>query len=251
MKNVSIIFVFLTLTLFISTAVANDIIITAKEKVEVYQNEKKAIAVGKAAATQNDLTVHGDQLTVFFSDNQNHKNDISKMNAQGNVHLKMPKADAFGTRLEYYVKEDYMVIIGNPATIKNEKATVRASDNITYYPKLNKAIAKGNVIADNGKNKIYADIMETYFKTEKNGEQVLQRVEIPKNPKIVTKDGNVTAQSGIYYPEQGKVFLYDDVVITQNNNVLKGSRAETDFNTGISKVLSGSKRVSGIWYEDE
>ena len=66
MKNVSIIFVFLTLTLFISTAVANDIIITAKEKVEVYQNEKKAIAVGKAAATQNDLTVHGDQLTVFF-----------------------------------------------------------------------------------------------------------------------------------------------------------------------------------------
>ena len=79
----------------------------------------------------------------------------------------------------------------------------------------------------------------------------MQRVEIPQNPKIVTQDGTVTAKTGIYYPDKGKVYLYENVVINQNGNILKGDKAETDLNTGISKVLSGQSRVSGIWYEEE
>ncbi len=57
--------------------------------------------------------------------------------------------------------------------------------------------------------------------------------------------------AGIYYPDKGKVYLYENVVINQNGNILKGDKAETDLNTGISKVLSGQSRVSGIWYEEE
>ena len=93
--------------------------------------------------------------------------------------------------------------------------------------------------------------METNFKKDAEGNPALQRVEIPQNPKIVTQDGTVTAKTGIYYPDKGKVYLYENVVINQNGNILKGDKAETDLNTGISKVLSGQSRVSGIWYEEE
>ncbi len=247
----------MTLLVFvrISTAVAYDITITAEKRVEVYQNENKAVAVGNAVAVKPGLTVKGEVLTAFFAKsdapNSSKQTSITDMTADQKVSVHMTKADAFGEHLEYHVKDDYMVIKGKPAIIKNDKATVSATDNITYYPGKNKAIATGNVVADNGKNKIYSDVMETYFRKDAGGDPVLERVEIPKNPKIVTKDGSVTAKTGIYYPEQGKVYLYENVVINQNGNILNGDKAETDLNTGISKVLSGKSRVSGVWYEEE
>ena len=62
----------------------------------------------------------------------------------------------------------------------------------------------------------------------------------------------MTALRGTYLAQAGKINLFDDVVINQNGNILKGSRAETDLNTGISKILSGSSskgRVSGVFKE--
>lgn len=232
-------------------ALAGDITVTAEEKVEIYQTEKKAVAVGNAVAVKDGMTVNGDRLTVFFADNGSGKNEITELNADGRAHLQTGKADAFGDRLEYYMDGNYVVIKGKPARVKDENASVFADNGITYYPDRGMAVAKGNVVADNGKNKIFADVMETYFKTGKDGTEVLERVEIPENPKIVTADGEVTAATGIYYPDQGKVYLYENVVISQNGNVLHGDKAETDLNTGISKVLSGGKRVSGVWYEED
>lgn len=201
------------------------------------------------------MTVKGERLTAYFTqtggENGEKKTSVTDMTAEQNVSLHMEKADAFGERMEYHVKDDYMVIKGKPALIKNDKAKITADGNITYYPGRNKAVARDNVIADNGKNKIYSEVMETYFKKDAEGNPALQRVEIPQNPKIVTQDGTVTAKTGIYYPDKGKVYLYENVVINQNGNILKGDKAETDLNTGISKVLSGQSRVSGIWYEEE
>ena len=236
-------------------AAAYDITITAEKRVEVYQDEKKAVAVGNAVAVKPGMTVKGERLTAYFTqtggENGEKKTSVTDMTAEQNVSLHMEKADAFGERMEYHVKDDYMVIKGKPALIKNDKAKITADGNITYYPGRNKAVARDNVIADNGKNKIYSEVMETYFKKDAEGNPALQRVEIPQNPKIVTQDGTVTTKTGIYYPDKGKVYLYENVVINQNGNILKGDKAETDLNTGISKVLSGQSRVSGIWYEEE
>ncbi len=253
MKKIWLAF-FLT-TFRIIPAAAYDITITAEKQVEVYQNEKKAVAIGNATAVRPDMTIKGDRLTAYFAKEKTtsgeEKNSITQMTGDGNVSLHLEKADAYGERMEYYVKEDYMVIKGKNSRIKNEKATVYADESITYYPGQNKAVAKGNVVANNGENKIYADTMETYFKKDAKGKQELERVEIPQNPKIVTKDGDVTAKTGIYYPGTGMVYLYENVVINQNGNILNGDKAETNLNTGISKVLSGTERVSGVWYEEE
>ena len=234
---------------------AEDIIITAEDRVEVYQEEKKAVAIGDAVAQKDGITVKAQRLTAYFSQKQTesskNENSISKLLAEKKANLDMDKAHALGDSMEYNLEEDYILIKGKPAVIKNDKAKVSATESITYFPTTNQAVAKGNVVADNGKNKIYSDEMEAYFKKDQKGELVLERIEIPQNPKIVTKDGDVKAKKGIYYPDQGMVYMYDDVVINQNGNILKGDKAETNLNSGISRILSGKSQVSGVWHEED
>ncbi len=134
-------------------AAAYDITITAEKRVEVYQDEKKAVAVGNAVAVKPGMTVKGERLTAYFTqtggENGEKKTSVTDMTAEQNVSLHMEKADAFGERMEYHVKDDYMVIKGKPALIKNDKAKITADGNITYYPGRNKAVARDNVIAEN------------------------------------------------------------------------------------------------------
>ena len=91
--------------------------------------------------------------------------------------------------------------------------------------------------------------MTAWFTKDKNGKLILDNVDIEKNAKIVTPDGTVTAKKGNYNAITGIIKLFDDIEISQNGNVLRGSKAETNLNTGISKILSGTKRVSGVFKE--
>ena len=95
--------------------------------------------------------------------------------------------------------------------------------------------------------------MVAYF--EKSSEQssalTLNKVDIADNVKIVTKDATVTADRGTYMPKSGLVKLFDNIIINQNGNLLRGDKAETNLNTGISKLLAGNgkKRVQGVFKE--
>ena len=81
----------------------------------------------------------------------------------------------------------------------------------------------------------------------------LDKVEISGNVKIKTPNADVSSDRGTYLPRTGKIKLYDHIVIEQNGNILKGDLAETDLNTGISKLLSSAKqrRVKGVFKEKQ
>ena len=162
-------------------------------------------------------------------------------------------ADAFGEELIYDLNKDSIILTGNPAHIKTPDADITSKGSITYYPSQLKAIAKDNVVATDSKaNKVYADLMTAYFTKDDNGKMILNKIDIEQNIKIISSDGTeVTALTGTYYALDGKIKLFDNVFINQNGNILKGSKAETDLNTGISKIISGgsSGRVSGVFKE--
>ena len=165
-----------------------------------------------------------------------------------------PRADAFGDNLDYNLDRDTAVLTGKPAKIKTEKETITARENITYYPSQQKAVALGNVEAvDKDGNKLYADKMIAYFIKEKEDSSnlTLDKVDIFGNVKIVTKDATVTADKGTYLPNTGLVKLFDNIIIDQEGNLLRGDKAETNLNTGISKLLAGNKkgRVKGVFKE--
>ncbi len=254
-----LIFLFFNLLIF-STAKAEDIHLTADEKVEWHQNEQMLVAVGNAVATKQDMNIRADKMTGFYETTkkggEKARSNIRDVHATGNVIMTSPSAKGYGDTMDYDLIKDEMILRGSPyASIKTDKETITATDSITYYPSQEKAIALGDVIAEDQDNKIYSNKMISYFTKDQNGKQILERVEIYADNnqiKIVNKDAVVTGERGLYLPQINKVRLYDNVVINQEGNILKGDYGETDLKTGISRLLSNKKtgkRVSGVFHE--
>lgn len=243
------------LLLSAATVKAGDINITADNKVEWHQKAQKIVASGNAVATRDDMNIKADTLTGHYAPAANGaKSKIKRVEANGNVRLHSAKADGFGDNLDYNLEQDTAVLTGRPAKIKTETETITAKDKITYFPSAQKAIATGDVeTTDKDGNKLYADEMTAYFiKAEnKSSNLTLDKVDIAGHVKIITKDATVTADSGTYLPQSGLIKLFDNIIIDQNGNLLKGDKAETNLNTGISKLIAGSStgRVKGVFKE--
>ena len=229
---------------------AGDITLDADEQVEYHQKEQKLVAKGNAKATKDNLSIHADTLIGYY--NPQSKNKISRIEAHQNVKMITPDANAFGDKMIYDVKKDTAILNGTPAKIKSPEFNITSKGPITYYQSQQKAIADNGVEAVDSKgNHVYADLMTAWFTKDTNNQLVLDKIDIEQNVKITGKDTTVTALKGTYNALTEKIYLYDDVTIIQNGNVLKGSRAETDLKTSISKILSdGQKgRVSGVFKE--
>lgn len=246
--------------LVIPAAGAEDIHLTADEKVEWHQNEQMMVAVGNAVATKQDMNIRADKMTAYYESSkkggEKARSNIRDVHAMGGVVMTSPNAKGYGDTMDYDLIKDEMILRGDPyASIKTDNETITATDSINYYPSENKAVALGDVIASDPENKIYANKMISFFSKDQNGKQVLERVEIyadNNQVKIVNKDAVVTGERGLYLPQINKVRLYDNVVINQEGNILKGDYGETDLKTGISRLLSNKKtgkRVSGVFHE--
>lgn len=239
-------------------ASAQFINLTADKQVEWDSKAQKMTAVGNAVATKDNMEIKADKMVAYYAKNTSpqakNKTTISEVHAEGHITMRSERATAYGDIMDYDIAEDAVVLRGAPAKIKTDRETITADDNITYYPGRQKAVATGNVFAqDQKQNKIYSDKMVAFFKkNEKSGSLEMEKVEIYGNVKIKTPDADVTADKGLYLPQTGIVKLFDNVLITQDGNKLRGDFAETNLNTGISRLLAGktsSGRVSGIFKE--
>lgn len=246
---------FITAFLSISSAQAEDMELTADNRVEWHQKEQKIVAIGNAVATRKDLRVRADSMSADYKKTgSENKTQITTVHAQGNVIMSSLRADAFGHTLDYDLEKDQMHLQGTPAKIKTETETLTATDGIFYYPNAKKALAIGNVHADNGKDQVYGDKMVAYFepKSETESSLEMKRVEIYGNVKIINAETTVWADKGIYNPKSGIVKLYDNITIEQNGNRLHGDYAQSNLNTGISKIMAGptsKQRVTGVFKE--
>ena len=233
-----------------TTSFAGDITLDADEQVEYHQKEQKLVAKGNAKATKENFSINADTLIGYY--NPKIKNKISRIEAIKNVKMTTPDAIITGDNMTYDVNEDSATLIGAPAQIKNTDFTITSKGPITYYQSQQKAIAKDNIEAiDKQGNRVYADLMTAWFTKDENNKLILDKIDIEQNVKIINKDATVTALKGTYHARLGKIFLYENVVIKQQENILKGALAETDLNTSISKLISNEKsgRVHGVFKE--
>ena len=233
-----------------SPSMAGNIRLDADEQVEYHQKEQKLVAKGNAVASKDNLSISADTLIGYYA--PKNKSKISKVEAIGNVKMVSPEASAIGNNLVYQTTSQTATLTGNPATIKTNDTTISSKGPIIYYQQDQKAVATDNVIATDAKgNKVFADKMVAYFDKTANGKLNLNKIDIDQNIKIVSSDATITALKGTYNATTGKITLSENVIINQNGNILKGSEAETNLNTGISKILSSGSngRVSGIFKE--
>jgi len=234
---------------------SEDMNLIADNRVEWHHKKQQIVAIGNAVATRGDMQVKADKMSANYKRNSTtNKNQITQVHASGNVKMKSERADAYGNTLDYNLEKDIVILRGKPAKIKTATETITADDNITYYPQQQKAIALGNVKANNNKDQIFGDKMIAFFEQSSNNSQnmELKQVEIYGNVKIVNGETTVWADRGIYNPQTALVKLYDNIIIEQNGNRLQGDYAQSDLNKGISKILSGKtskQRVTGVFKE--
>ena len=168
------------------------------------------------------------------------------------------KIDIFASkRVEFYRNQQKMVAMGD-AVVTKDNLKVSGDVLTAVFAKgkdgktgLKDFSGDGSVVVDNGKNKVYADHLKAFFKDNTGNNSAIDRIEMTGNVKTKNSEGEVHAQKGVYYPDSGDVKLFDDVVIIKDGNNMRGNTAETNLNTGISKVgTSGKGRISGVIYED-
>ena len=229
--------------------------LTADDSVEWDTQSQKMTAIGNAVAAKDDMQIRADKMTAHYakSPSTNNKNEITEVHAFGNIIITTPKAKAYGDTMDYDISKDSIILKGEPAKIQTDKETITAQESITYYPSQEKAIAIGNVQAtDKEKNKIHSDKMVAFFEKNTQGNMEMSKIEIYENIKIITKSAVVTSNKGLYLPQKGLIKLYEHVQIDQQGNKLFGDYAETNLNTGKSRLIAGktsSGRVSGIFKE--
>ncbi len=249
-----LLFIALMLSFSWSEAQADYVHLTADKRVEWDSKNQTITAVGNAVATKQDMKIRADKMTAFYlkGSQKEDKSNIEKVHASGAVNLTSPQAKGYGDTLDYLVKTDEIILKGQPAKIKTNKETITAKDSITYYPSKQIAVALGDVISKDAENQVRSDKMVAYFQKDSSGKMQMNKVEIFGNIKITTPNGNVASDKGIYFPQTGIIRLYEHITLEQDGNKLHGDYAESNLNTGISRIIAGpntSGRVSGVFKE--
>lgn len=235
------------------------LIIEAEDNVVCDETARKCVATGRAKAQKGTNTVFGDVLTVYFTEEK----DITSVTADGHVRMETPTDKAFGEHAHYDVALDRVLMTGGNLKIVTPKETLTARDSIEYWHTQNKGIARGNAIAifpEKGEL-IQADTLVAYFKpssekTKEGKEKTsIDHVDAEGNMLASSPKGVVTGERGVYFADSNLVEIFNNVKVTQGENVIEGGYARYNLKTNIADMFTQPpnisqdkpiKRISGI-----
>lgn len=221
--------------------------VSADKSLEWDQNTRTYTARGNAKAMRGDFTIFADLLVAFDRDRADGKSgtEVWKLDADGNVRLTNGKAEAFGDKGVYDIDRQVAVLTGEHLRLVSGTDTVTAKDSFEYWSAKKLAVAKGDATVTRADRKIIADEVTTLFAEDAAGQLQAERSEAHGNVQIFTATDTAKGQHAIYDLKKNKALLVGKVRLTRGKSQLEGDRAEVDFKTGISRLLSDDKSKSG------
>jgi lipopolysaccharide export system protein LptA len=87
----------------------------------------------------------------------------------------------------------------------------------------------------------------TAAKPGPGGQQQIKRLEAKGGVLVTQKDQTATGDSGVFDMKANTVTLIGKVVVTQEQNVLRGEKLVVDLTTGVSRIEAGQGRVQGLF----
>jgi len=230
--------------------------IEADEGIEWRRDDQQYLARGSATAKRGEVTLFGDVLIAHYRDagggmeedetaTPGGGSEIHRLEAVGNVVIASPTERAQGDRGVYDVDEGVLVLTGRSLRLTTPTDIVTARDSLEYWERRNVAVARGNAIARRGAEVVRGDVLQAFFRDGENGQE-LERVE--GFGQVCVDNGRDVARGdyGRYDIDEDRAVLEGDVILTSGPNILRGGRAEMDMRTGVSRLLSDGRRVSGI-----
>lgn len=222
--------------------------VEANDLLEWNQNEGTYTAIGNAVATQGAAEIKANKLVASY-DPASASRRIGTLVATGNVTYKNETATATGDRLVYNVDAETYLVEGNNAKVTGTNGTMTATKDIRY----DAANPEAQMITANGAA-VYVDAEGRSVAGEKivallGADGALQTLDADTNVKVISINGQIATGDAVAYNyTTSKALLTGNVEIIDGPSIMRGDRAEVDFDSGISRILSdgSGKRVSGV-----
>ena len=231
-----------------STPQLTPLSIEASVSLEWDQTKGVYIANGDAIVEQDDKRLTADEIIARY-DPQSEGRDLTDVTASGSVVFVNGDNVARGAKLDYIIGDDTYDLSGPHAIVTSPRGRMTATGSITYNAS---DIANKQVLA------IGAATYEDDTGRVVEGERVvailgedgsMNTIDAEGEAKVVTPKGIVaTADRLNYVAATDRADLFGNVEIIDHDNIMRGARAEVQFDKEISRLLSDNtgKRVTGV-----
>lgn len=222
--------------------------VEADDLLEWNQTDGIYTATGNAIAIQGTRTIRGDVLVASYDPDSEAK-DIETVTATGNVSFKDEETDASGAKLIYKVAARDYRVDGPKARVSGARGTITADKMIileTAEDETQTMTARGDAVYRDSTGRVFAgNQLVALF--DKEGS--LQTIDAA-GAVVVTTEAGRTAEgdAATYDALSEEATITGNVTIIDGASKMRGGRAEVDFKSGNSRMLSstGGGRVSGI-----
>ena len=224
--------------------------ISADGTLEWNRADSKLIARGNAKAEQGKSSIQANTLTAHYKKGKNDRVEVSEIVADGGVIIRAQDSAAYGSTANYMFDKSIAIMTGSNLRMISSDQVVTAKNRFEYHVDKGKLLAIGNAVASRpnrkgGKDRLQADSIAAIFKENSQGKRVLKSLEARDNVVISTPTEKITGNYGIFNANTNKAEIKGDVTITRGPNILKGTRAEVDLNTNISRIFGDKDKPGG------
>jgi lipopolysaccharide export system protein LptA len=108
------------------------------DRLEADDEAQIVIFSGNAVATQDDVTIHADRLTIRYT---GEKREIVQVVADGHVRILQQEKVATGAKAVYYNQDERVVMTGSPKVTEGDNSV--EGQEITLYLKENRSVVSG------------------------------------------------------------------------------------------------------------
>ena len=206
------------------------------------------IATGDAILEQDDRSLRADDITAHY-DPSSERRILTEVSANGSVVFIDGDNVARGERLDYRIADETYRLFGPKAIVTSPRGIITAIGSITYDASNTRnkqvlALGAASYRDDNGR--VIEGEQVVAFLDE---EGAIETVKAEGNARVVSPQGIVAAADRLdYVAATDRADLFGHVEIIDRDNILRGTRAEVEFDKEISRLLSDNtgQRVTGV-----
>ena len=231
-----------------STPQSTPVSIEASVSLEWDQTKGVYISIGDAIVEQGDKRLKADEIIARY-DPQSEGRDLTDVTATGSVVFINGDNVARGAKLDYIIGEDTYDLAGPQAIVTSPHGRMTATGSITYNAKdiVNKqVVAIGAAAYEDDTGRVVEGERVVAFLGEDGS---INTIDAEGEAKVITPKGIVaTADRLNYVAATDRADLFGNVEIIDHDNIMRGARAEVQFDKEISRLLSDNtgKRVTGV-----
>jgi|AntRauTorckE6833_2_1112554.scaffolds.fasta_scaffold139594_1 lipopolysaccharide transport protein LptA len=125
---------FSSITVSAQDAEKNNSVNITSDSMKLYSDKNMTVFKGNVKAVQNKTVITADSLTVFHkkTEDDTSENSFEKIEASGNVEIKMEDKYAKSENAVYLANEQKLILTGNRPVIVDGKNKI-TGDKITYF----------------------------------------------------------------------------------------------------------------------